>query len=295
MAPPEGHVAVVAADYDATLERLRAAGFEADPRPEHWGSPRSFVRSPGGHRVELMAEPPHDVIAGVNARKFAGARCVRIGMATDDALRRREFLARTASLAGLAGAATLLPAGTLLEEAAAATRSRRAVAAQPADRPLRRRDDGEPLVRPLLRLARRRRRRRQTQTLRRRRDRRAGRHPPRVVARGRVAGLRPPRSRPRLGAAAARSCSGGFLADGSGNDEFALTYYDEGELEFIHAAAQGVHGLRPLLLLAARLDVAEPLLQVVGAVGRAQGQQPAGRDGRQPVGDDLRPRARPRR
>ena len=31
---------------------------------------------------------------------------------------------------------------------------------------------------------------------------------------------------------------GGFLAAGSGNDEFALTYYDEGELEFIHAGGQ---------------------------------------------------------
>jgi catechol 2,3-dioxygenase-like lactoylglutathione lyase family enzyme len=58
VAPPEGHVAVLAADYDATLERLRAAGFEPEARPEHWGAPRSFVRSPGGHRVELMASPP---------------------------------------------------------------------------------------------------------------------------------------------------------------------------------------------------------------------------------------------
>jgi phospholipase C len=31
---------------------------------------------------------------------------------------------------------------------------------------------------------------------------------------------------------------GGFLADGSGNDEFALTYYNEGELGFIHPAAK---------------------------------------------------------
>src|SRR3954471_3702907 len=31
---------------------------------------------------------------------------------------------------------------------------------------------------------------------------------------------------------------GGFLADGSGNDEFALAYYDEGELGFIHPAAK---------------------------------------------------------
>src|SRR4051794_20610422 len=30
---------------------------------------------------------------------------------------------------------------------------------------------------------------------------------------------------------------GGFMADGSGNDEFALTYFDEGELGFIHPAA----------------------------------------------------------
>ncbi|HEX8206317.1 MAG TPA: VOC family protein [Solirubrobacteraceae bacterium] len=58
VAPPSGHVAVVAPDYDATLERLRAAGFEPDPRPEHWGAPRSFVRAPGGHRVEVMSRPP---------------------------------------------------------------------------------------------------------------------------------------------------------------------------------------------------------------------------------------------
>lgn len=56
--PPSGHVAVVAADYDAALERLGAAGFEPDPRREHWGSPRCFVRAPGGHRVEVMAFPP---------------------------------------------------------------------------------------------------------------------------------------------------------------------------------------------------------------------------------------------
>jgi phospholipase C len=32
--------------------------------------------------------------------------------------------------------------------------------------------------------------------------------------------------------------NGGFMAAGSGNDEFALTYYNQGELQFIHAAAQ---------------------------------------------------------
>jgi phospholipase C len=31
---------------------------------------------------------------------------------------------------------------------------------------------------------------------------------------------------------------GGFLADGSGNDEFALTYFNQGDLGFIHEAAR---------------------------------------------------------
>ena len=58
IAPPEGHVAVVADDYDATLARLREAGFDPEPHAEHWGAPRSFVTSPAGHRVEVMAAPP---------------------------------------------------------------------------------------------------------------------------------------------------------------------------------------------------------------------------------------------
>jgi len=53
-----GHVAVVAEDYEATLAALRDAGFEAQPRTEHWGSPRCFVRCPAGHRVEIMAFAP---------------------------------------------------------------------------------------------------------------------------------------------------------------------------------------------------------------------------------------------
>jgi catechol 2,3-dioxygenase-like lactoylglutathione lyase family enzyme len=57
-APPEGHVAVVVDDYDATLDRLRGAGHEVDPRRQHWGAPRAFARAPGGHRVELMSAPP---------------------------------------------------------------------------------------------------------------------------------------------------------------------------------------------------------------------------------------------
>ena len=56
--PPEGHVAVVVDDYDATLGRLRDAGHEVEERARHWGAPRAFAKAPGGHRVELMASPP---------------------------------------------------------------------------------------------------------------------------------------------------------------------------------------------------------------------------------------------
>ena len=56
--PPQAHHAVVVDDYEATIDALRAAGFEPDARREHWGSPRAFVRNPAGHRVELMAWPP---------------------------------------------------------------------------------------------------------------------------------------------------------------------------------------------------------------------------------------------
>ena len=55
---PAGHLAVVVDDYEATLERLRDEGFEPDPRQQHWGAQRSFVRDPAGNRVELMAAPP---------------------------------------------------------------------------------------------------------------------------------------------------------------------------------------------------------------------------------------------
>lgn len=56
--PPHGHAAVVVEDFEATLERLRAAGFEATPGRRHWGAPRAKAIAPGGHTVELMAAPP---------------------------------------------------------------------------------------------------------------------------------------------------------------------------------------------------------------------------------------------
>jgi catechol 2,3-dioxygenase-like lactoylglutathione lyase family enzyme len=58
VAPPSGHVAVVAEDYDAAVAALRAAGHEVADRQRHWGAPRAFAAAPGGHRVEVMAFPP---------------------------------------------------------------------------------------------------------------------------------------------------------------------------------------------------------------------------------------------
>jgi catechol 2,3-dioxygenase-like lactoylglutathione lyase family enzyme len=57
--PPEGHAAVVVDNWDGLVARLREEGYEVDERPRHWGAARCFVRSPGGHRVELMAAPPN--------------------------------------------------------------------------------------------------------------------------------------------------------------------------------------------------------------------------------------------
>lgn len=55
---PEGHVAVVVADFAATFALLGHAGYAPAERTQYWGSPRAFVRSPGGHRVEFMAVSP---------------------------------------------------------------------------------------------------------------------------------------------------------------------------------------------------------------------------------------------
>src|SRR3954451_9805072 len=54
----EGHVAIVAPEYAATLEALRGAGFEPSDGENAWDAPRSFVRDPAGHLVEVMSPPP---------------------------------------------------------------------------------------------------------------------------------------------------------------------------------------------------------------------------------------------
>jgi catechol 2,3-dioxygenase-like lactoylglutathione lyase family enzyme len=55
----EGHVAVLADDYEATLARLSERGFELREGSNAWNAPRMFVRDPAGHRVELMSKAPH--------------------------------------------------------------------------------------------------------------------------------------------------------------------------------------------------------------------------------------------
>lgn len=58
VAPPAGHVAVVVDGWIATTTALTAAGFAVEDRTPHWNAPRAYVRTPAGHRVELMASPP---------------------------------------------------------------------------------------------------------------------------------------------------------------------------------------------------------------------------------------------
>ena len=56
--PVLGHAAVVVADFEATVDRVRGAGFEVEDGRELWGASRAFAIAPGGHRVELMESPP---------------------------------------------------------------------------------------------------------------------------------------------------------------------------------------------------------------------------------------------
>jgi catechol 2,3-dioxygenase-like lactoylglutathione lyase family enzyme len=56
--PQGGHVAVVADDFEATFARLADAGFSPEEHRRPWGAARAFTKTPGGHLVEFMAEPP---------------------------------------------------------------------------------------------------------------------------------------------------------------------------------------------------------------------------------------------
>lgn len=53
-----GHVGFVVESYEATVRRLLGEGYAIEPRREHWGSPRSYVRDPAGNLVDLIAWAP---------------------------------------------------------------------------------------------------------------------------------------------------------------------------------------------------------------------------------------------
>ena len=56
--PSGGHVAIVARDFEETVERLGEGGFEAQERRPLWGHRRVKLDCPSGHIVEMMAAPP---------------------------------------------------------------------------------------------------------------------------------------------------------------------------------------------------------------------------------------------
>lgn len=66
--PQSGHIGVVVADYRQTVAELERDGHDVDPRREHWGSPRAYVRDPAGSLVEIMELPPPPHRAGAANR-----------------------------------------------------------------------------------------------------------------------------------------------------------------------------------------------------------------------------------
>ena len=54
----EGHVAIVAPDYEDVLRALAERGFALREGTNAWDAPRTFVRDPAGHQVEVMSAPP---------------------------------------------------------------------------------------------------------------------------------------------------------------------------------------------------------------------------------------------
>ena len=89
--------------------------------------------------------------------------------------------------------------------------------------------------------------------------------------------------------------NGGFMADGSGNDEFALTYYDEGELGFIHGAANAYTVYDRWFCSQLGPTWPNRYYKWSGQSGGKNNNSVARRHARQPVGDDLRRRAPQRR
>ena len=59
VAAREGHVAVVAPDYEDVLRAMAERGVAMREGTNAWNAPRTFVRDPAGHQVEIMSAPPH--------------------------------------------------------------------------------------------------------------------------------------------------------------------------------------------------------------------------------------------
>src|ERR1700754_40172 len=55
----EGHVAVIAPDYDTVLRALAQGGFELREGSNAWDAPGRWGRAAGGHLMEVMSKPPH--------------------------------------------------------------------------------------------------------------------------------------------------------------------------------------------------------------------------------------------
>ena len=189
-----------------------------------------------------------------------------------------------AVLGGLgAGMGLLLDPDTLIGQAAAAQRRRAAAQpAQHADRHLRGADDGEPLVRPLPGLAAGGRRAPGGPDV----HRRLGHPAPHPPPHPRLPGLRVPRPRPLLGGRPHRD---GRRQDGrlpQGPERRVLDRLLHRARPPLHPERRpGVHRLRPLLLLAALVDLSEPRVHARRAVVRDDRQHAA--EDRLPRHDDL--------
>jgi phospholipase C len=158
---------------------------------------------------------------------------------SDAALSRREFLERTAYAAGLAGAASILPVETIISEAAQAATRRNPL-------PSPRNVEIDHFV--ILMMENRSYDHyfgwltdvsdaKQHQTYRNIVGQPVATRHASWMGRAEWQGCDHPD--PGHGWDAGRAqLNGGFLAQGSGNDEFALSYYNKGELPAIHAAAE---------------------------------------------------------
>src|SRR6478609_7052625 len=146
-----------------------------------------------------------------------------------------------------------------------------ALAAQPADRHVRRVDDGEPVLRPLPRVVAERRRPPDGPELRRQ----AGPVPQYACAGNRLPGLRSPGPRPRLGRRAHPGCGreDGRLPPLLHQRRVRARLLQPGRPRLPPQRGEDVHDVRPHVLLAAGLDVPEPGVHARGRVLWDEGQQ----------------------